>query len=120
MATNKAVKEALLDDVRLFGQTRLNVDEIVTVLIDAGLIEADVLTKPEQLAERAYKWLGTYSTQNPKDAFGKASGWSTESWTIVANDNLYDDLEFKFNMPDQIKHIFAALVIMAKKAGIEL
>ena len=79
-------------------------------------------TKPqseaEVLAERAKDWLGKYGS--PQDAFDKASGWSTESWRIVANNSYEDQSEYKFSFPGEIKVIFGALVILAKEAGVEL
>lgn len=120
MAVNKAAIKALEDSGSLYGNTRIQADVIVKILIDEGFIEADVMSKPEELAERARKWLGFHGGTGPKDTFDKASGWSTESWKVVANDNLYDDFEWEFKVPNEIKHIFGALIILAKEAGIEL
>jgi hypothetical protein len=89
----------------------------VNLLIKAGLIEDVPLSEPEILAEGAKKWLGYHGST--KDAFDKASGWSTDSWRIVMNDSYLDcDREYQFNTPWEIKWIFDALVILAKEAGV--
>jgi hypothetical protein len=75
-------------------------------------------TEAQVLAEIAKEWLGNISSTH--DAFDKASGWSTESWRIVANGSYTDQSKFRFSNPTEIKSIFGAIVILAKEAGIEL
>lgn len=75
-------------------------------------------TQSEVLAERAKDWLGKVSSAH--EAFDLASGWGTESWRIVANDSYEDHSQFAFLNPTEIKHIFGALVILAKEAGVIL
>lgn len=75
------------------------------------------LTEAEVLANVAQEWLGKHGSS--QDAFDKASGWTTDSWRIVANGSYDNHLLYKFSNPTEIKVIFGALVILAKKAGIE-
>lgn len=94
--------------------------ETIRVLVMNGFIEADPIpeiSEPEQMALDAKTWLGKYGSNH--DAFSKASGWSTESWQIVIRDVRKDDKP-RFGDPGDIRNIFAALVILAREAGIEL
>lgn len=94
-----------------------NANYVVARLVEGGYIEDIPMSEPERLAEGAKKWLGKYGSV--KDTFNKASGWSTDSWKIVMNDEfLENDKTYQFNMPWEIKWIFDALVILAKEAGV--
>lgn len=90
---------------------------ITAHLIDGGFVEADPMTDAEHVADQANRWLG--KRNNAKNTFDKASGWNTDSWRLVVN-NDPKEKRFNFDNPTEIKLIFAALVILAKEAGIEL
>lgn len=110
------------DILENYGYGQETTKNIVRLLIEHDIIEADKISDAEVLAARARKWVGNYGSSS--DVFNKASGWNTESWIIVANDPYAKDygldLDWKFDTPMEVKQIFAALVILAKEAGIEL
>jgi hypothetical protein len=115
-STNKEVERVLK------AHGFLDPKRIVKVLIHEGHVEADPVSPAQELADIAKAWLGNTgsSTCGALDAFDKASGWSTESWRIVANGSYDVQTEYPFNDPTKIKLIFKALVILAKEAGMEL
>lgn len=90
-------------------------NKIVEVLINNGFMYADDITEPERYAQAAEAWVDTHSQgTNPREIFDKASGWNTEAWEIVM------DKEPIVHHPQKIKNIFAALVLLAKEAEIDL
>lgn len=97
---------------------RLGIDKanfIVDCLINDGYIQDVPLSEPEIMAEAAKTWLGRYGST--RDAFEKASGWSTASWRVVMDESSLDR-EYHFDTPNEIQWIFEALVIMAKEAKV--
>lgn len=85
-------------------------ETIVKDLIEGGYVEEETLTIPEQMAEAARNWVSNGS--DPKVVFHLAKGWSTHSWEYVLDRDL--------KHPENISQVFDALVILAKRAGIEL
>lgn len=93
---------------------------IIDLLIDNEFVEDQPVSRAEDLADRAAKWLGTLGgDQTARKQFELASGWSTDSWRIVANNSYEVHLDYPFSNPTEIKLIFQALCIMAGKAGID-
>lgn len=109
MATNKAAVTAIMI-TQPPSQVKDSAAKVVSILVDKGFLEADVLTEPERFAQAAYNWLGNIS---PSAAFHNAVGWSTNGWETVLGESLSHNL-------DKIRIVFEALVIMAKNAGKEL
>ena len=92
----------------------------VITLIKAGLLEADpvpVITDAERYAQIAKEWLSSNSDFN--NAFYYASGWSTEGWEHVLKTEFGRDFSLDHNI-ERCKSVFAATVILAKEAGVEL
>lgn len=109
VGTNKAAITALKAS-----PVTLTEEHSVAILIEAGLLEADDPSEPEQYAQAAYEWIEENNCiTDQKAAFERASSWSTSSWGRLVNKSLEYDEARK-------KNIFAALVIMAKNAGVEL
>ena len=100
--------EKVLDDHGL-----CNSKKIVEILISTGFIEDTPISDPERLADGATKWLSNTGLPSPKRVFEMASGWSTDSWTIVMDGE-------KFDNPMTIRNIFRALLILANRAGEDL
>lgn len=95
------------------GMNRYRSEAIINSLIEGGFIVADpepVITEPERIAQAAKDWIGTADYNS---AFVYASGWSTAGWEEVLKEPLEHNIA-------QIKNVFAALVILAKEAGVEL
>lgn len=90
-----------------------NANYIVGQLIEGGFIEDIIPTEPELLVEAAKKWLSRTGKKTSKEDFGFASGWNTEGWEQVTG-------EVFIHKPEKIRNIFAALVIMAKEAEVQL
>lgn len=109
MKTNKAAVKVLTES----GWSSCH--SIVRDLVEAGIIEEDVMTEPEHIAHTAKTWLG--SNHDAKSVFDYASGWSTESWAHILNEPYKDGLS---NNCSRIKDIFRAIVILAKEAGVKL
>ena len=122
MPTNRTIEKYLYE------AGYISASDITNDLINGGFIEKDKLTKPEELAEKAKSWIGgqhgPYGNRRlcgAADAFDKASGWSTDSWRVIASEDPDgEDWEWKLDTPNEIKYIFEALVILAREAGIEL
>lgn len=129
MATNKEAVNSLLVDSSLYGDTRSQAHLVVEILIEKGFIEADpvIISDAEHLAEKARAWLKFHNGGGAKAVFETASGWSTESWKVVANDkhDCYchpsgDVRVWKFgSYLNENKSIFKALCILANEAGID-
>lgn len=109
MKTNKAAVKVLTEN----GWSSCH--SIVRDLIEAGIIEEDVMTEPERIAQAAKIWLGSNHTS--ESVFEHASGWSTASWAYVLNEPYEGGLDHDCK---RIKDIFLAIVILAKEAGVEL
>lgn len=109
MATNKAAYNALVSSPFI-----LTEENAITVLIEAGLLEADPITEPERFAEGARNWVVNHSgsENDVKNIFDKASGWCTEGWEVVMGG------EKIVHNTTKIKYIFQALMILAEEAGV--
>lgn len=102
MANNKKVTE-YLEGLGYFAP-----DDIVGDLIEGGFIDADEMTEPERYAHVAHKYLRGDSIY----IFETAAGWNTASWETIMKERI--------GTPANIRNIFAALVILAKEAGVSL
>lgn len=105
MKVNRAVTEYLVKHGWV-----ATAEKVVSDLIEGGFIKEDNLTNPERLAAKAKEWLRVKG--NSKEAFKLASGWNTDGWHAVTGQS--------FENPEQVRDIFAALVILAKEAEIKL
>jgi len=97
------------DVLRVSGYGSSLIKEVINDLIEAGMIEEDPLSRPELFAQMARDWVGKDVT----NVFKYASGWSTDSWSLVLDTPLTHDINAQ-------QDVFRALVILAKEAGEEL
>lgn len=109
--TNRAAVAALRSSPLI-----LNEETAVQALIDAGIIEADVLTEPERYAQMAREWIGEINEEmkiqtKAEAVYNYASGWSTDSWAHVTGENFGNDT-FK------ARNAFLATVLLGKEAGL--
>ncbi len=111
MPRNRNAEMVLRDEL---GYMEQSCENIVKTLIEGGFIEAEPLSEPERIAEAARNWLGNGSSKSAKQVFDYASGWTTSSWEYVLGE------KFEDSNPMMSKEIFAALVLLAKEAGIDL
>jgi len=87
----------------------MRAERVVNILIEHGFMEEDPLSRPELFAQKARDWVGKDVT----NVFKYASGWSTNSWSLVLDTPLTHDITAQ-------QDVFRALVILAKEAGEEL
>lgn len=99
--TNKAAVQLLNEKTILAYPER-----VVEVLVEGGFVEADI-SEPERIIGLAKKWV---RSEDPKNVYNYASGWSTSSWEAVLSERLNDN-------DSKIRNVNKALFILAKEAG---